>query len=284
VLKEVWELLKQNRGAKTGLTLIFICTLVALLAPIIAPYSPTESFSDFLKLPPVWKTEGQIRFFLGTDDLGRDLLSRLIWGSRVSLSIGFFVVLFTTFFGSLFGLVAGSFGGKVDAIIMRSMDILMTLPTILLAIVIVSILGPGLTNTILAVGIVSLPGVVRLVRSSVMIEKNKNYVLASKSFGASWFRIYVIGVLPNCLAPLLVQATFGFSEGILSAAALGFLGLGAQPPIPEWGTMLSDGRSYIESASWLVTLPGICILTVVIAFNILGDGLRDSLDPKTRKL
>jgi len=281
---EIWQLLKENRGAKIGLFIIFISLFVALFASLIAPYLPTEAFSDSLRTPPFWAEGGSARFLFGTDDLGRDLFSRLVWGSRVSLSIGFFVVIFTSFFGALLGLVAGSFGGRVDAIMMRLMDILLTLPTILLAIVVVSILGPGLMNTVLAVGIVGLPSVVRVVRASVLVEKNKNYVMASKSFGASWFRTYVIGVLPNCLAPLLVQATFGFSDGILSAAALGFLGLGAQPPTPEWGTMLSDARSYIESAPWLVTLPGVCILIVVIAFNILGDGLRDSLDPKSRKI
>jgi len=284
MIQEIWHLLKENRGAKIGLFIILISLFVALFASFLAPYSPTEAFSDSLRTPPFWAEGGSARFLFGTDDLGRDLFSRLVWGSRVSLSIGFFVVIFTSFFGALLGLVSGSFGGRVDAIMMRMMDILLTLPTILLAIVVVSILGPGLMNTVLAVGIVGLPSVVRVVRASVLVEKNKNYVMASKSFGASWFRTYVIGVLPNCLAPLLVQATFGFSDGILSAAALGFLGLGAQPPTPEWGTMLSDARSYIESAPWLVTLPGVCILIVVIAFNILGDGLRDSLDPKSRKI
>ena len=159
----------------------------------------------------------------------------------------------------------------------------MALPSILLSIVVVAILGPSLINTVIAVGIVALPSMVRIVRASILVEKKKTYVIASKSFGASWFRIYIINVLPNCMAPLLIQATFGFSDGILNAAALGFLGLGAQPPTPEWGTMLSDSRAYIESAPWLVTLPGLCILIVVIAFNLLGDGLRDALDPKVKR-
>jgi ABC-type dipeptide/oligopeptide/nickel transport system permease subunit len=165
---------------------------------------------------------------------------------------------------------------------MRVMDILMSLPSILLSIVVVAILGPSLINTVLAIAVVALPNVVRVVRASVLVEKQKDYVMASTAFGASWFRTYVIGVLPNCMGPLLVQATLGFSDGILSAAALGFLGLGVQPPTPEWGTMLSDSRAYLDSTPWLVTLPGLCILIVVLGFNLLGDGLRDKFDPKAR--
>lgn len=282
-MKEFWYLFKQNRGAVIGLYLVIIVTLIALAAPLLAPHSPIEVNESALTLPPIWQEGAQSQHLLGTDDLGRDLLSRLIYGSRVSLGIGFFVVIFMTFFGVLLGLVSGSFGGWVDSLIMRSMDILMALPSILLSIVVVAVLGPSLVNTIIAVGIVSLPKMVRIVRASVLVEKQKTYVVASKSFGASWYQIYIVNVLPNCMAPLLIQATLGFSDGILNAAALGFLGLGAQPPTPEWGTMLSDSRAYIESAPWLVTYPGLCILVVVIAFNLLGDGLRDALDPKVKR-
>ncbi len=281
---EFWGLFKQNRGALIGLWLVGLVGVVALLAPWLAPHDPTEVFAEALKLPPFWAEGAQAKFLLGTDDVGRDLLSRLIYGSRVSLGIGFLVVVFTTSVGTLLGLFAASLGSFVENLILRLMDILMALPSLLLAIVVVAILGPSLINTVIAVSIVSLPNVVRIVRASVLVEKNKNYVLASKSFGATWFHIYVKNVLPNCLAPLLVQATFGFSDGILNAAAFGFLGLGAQPPTPEWGTMLSDSRSFIESSPWLVTLPGLCILIVVISFNILGDGLRDALDPKTGRI
>lgn len=266
-----------------GLALVVAVTLLALIAPLITPHSPTDIFTESLKLPPMWVEGGSSQFILGTDDVGRDLYSRLVYGARVSMSIGFFVVIFITVFGVILGLLAGSLGGWVDSIITRFMDILLALPSIMLAIVVVAILGPNLINTVIAVGIVSMPSVVRIVRASVLAEKQKNYVVASKTFGASWFRIYVINVLPNCMAPLLIQATFGFSNGILDAAALGFLGLGAQPPTPEWGTMLSDSRAYIESAPYLVTYPGICILVVVLAFNLLGDGLRDALDPKVKK-
>ncbi|MEZ0392529.1 MAG: ABC transporter permease subunit [Pseudobdellovibrionaceae bacterium] len=282
-MKDFWYLFRQNRGAVMGLCLVLLAAVIALLAPLIAPFEPITVFNESLKLPPFWHDGANGSYLLGTDDLGRDLLSRLIYGSRVSLGIGFFVVVFNLFFGLILGLTAGSFGGWVDTVIMRLMDIILALPSILLAIVVVAILGPSLINTVIAVGIVTLPNVVRVVRASILVEKKKNYVAASKSFGASWFRIYILNVLPNCLAPLLVQASFGFSDGILNAAALGFLGLGAQPPIPEWGTMLSDARAYIESAPWLVTLPGLCILIVVIAFNLLGDGLRDALDPKVKR-
>ncbi|MFN7262664.1 MAG: ABC transporter permease subunit [Pseudobdellovibrionaceae bacterium] len=282
-MKEFWFLFKQNKGAVAGLFFVGLVTVFAILAPWLAPFDATFTDATALRLPPVWMEGGSSTYLLGTDDLGRDQLSRLLHGARVSLGIGFFVVLFTTFFGVVIGLIAGSLGGKVDSLIMRLMDILMALPSILLAIVVVAVLGPSLLNTVIAVGIVSLPSVVRIVRASILVEKKKNYVVASQSFGAGWFRVYVINVLPNCVAPLLIQASFGFSDGILNAAALGFLGLGAQPPIPEWGTMLSDSRAYIESASWLVTTPGLCILLVVIAFNLLGDGLRDALDPKAKR-
>lgn len=283
-MSEFWGLFKQNRGALLGLWLVGVVAVVALFAPLIAPHDPGEVFEGAFKLPPFWAEGADVRFLLGTDDVGRDFLSRLIFGSRISLGIGFLVVAVTTSVGTMLGLFAASLGVWVENIILRLMDILMALPSLLLAIVVVAILGPSLLNTVIAVSIVSLPNVVRIVRASVLVEKNKNYVLASKSFGASWFHIYVKNVLPNCLAPLLVQATFGFSDGILNAAAFGFLGLGTQPPTPEWGTMLSDSRAFIESAPWLVTLPGVCILIVVISFNILGDGLRDALDPKTRRI
>jgi len=193
------------------------------------------------------------------------------------------VVLFSLTLGTLLGLWAGFQGGKVDTLIMRGVDILMSLPSILLAIVVVAVLGPGLFHAILAVSIVAVPGFIRLVRASVLEEKGKEYVAASRSFGAGPFRQIFLVIFPNCLAPLIVQGSLGFSEGILNAAALGFLNLGAQPPTPEWGTMLADGRSFIETSPWLVTLPGLCILIVVLGFNLMGDGLRDASDPRLVK-
>ena len=259
--------------------LLFLIT--AVLAPLVAPYSPSMVHESGFSLPPMF-IDSSSGFVLGTDDLGRDTLSRLIYGARVSLGVGLMVVILSATVGVLLGLLSGYFGGWFDTVIMRFVDILMSLPSILLAIVVVSVLGPSLTNAIIAVSIVALPGFIRVVRGSVLAEKNKTYVSASKGFGASHFRVAVQNVLPNCMAPIIVQATLGFSDGILNVAALGFLGLGAQPPTPEWGVMLSDARAYIESAWWLVTLPGLCILIVVLSFNLLGDGLRDALDPKLK--
>jgi peptide/nickel transport system permease protein/dipeptide transport system permease protein len=268
---------------KIGLVLVGFFVLVAGLSPWLAPARPDEIFSEAIKLPPMWKEGGSPQFPLGTDDIGRDVLSRLIGGAPVSLGIGFFVVLLSTTIGTALGLIAGSLGGWVDQTLSRLMDILMALPSMLMAIVVVSILGPSLMNTVIAVGIVSIPAVYRLVRGAVLSEMTKTYVVAARSYGAGWTRIAVVNVLPNCLAPLIVQASLGFSEGILNAAALGFLGLGAQAPTPEWGTMLADARSSIESSPWLVTLPGLCILLAVVGFNLIGDGLRDHLDPKLRR-
>ena len=265
-----------------GVIVLFFC-LVAVFSPLIAPFSPHEIVSDQLRMPPIWEQDPPTSHFLGTDDLGRDVFSRLVYGAPVSLGIGACVVLFSVSLGVLLALLAGTLGSGIDQLISRSVDILMSLPSMLLAIVVVAILGPSLQNTILAVGFVSIPSVYRIIRAQILVEMKKNYVIAARTFGASWWRIAFIHVLPNCLAPILVQASMGFSEGILSAAALGFLGLGAQPPTPEWGTLLSDSRSYIESSPWLVTFPGLCILLVVIGFNLLGDGLRDYFDPKLKR-
>jgi ABC-type dipeptide/oligopeptide/nickel transport system permease subunit len=280
---EFWSHFKQNRGALIGLILIVLFLLIGLFAPLLAPHTESEIFSQALRLPPVFLAGGEWRFPLGTDDVGRDILSRLIFGARISIGIGFAVVILSISLGTLLGLFAGYYGGLIDKIIMRAMDILMALPSILLAIVVVSVLGPGISNAIVAVAIVSIPSFTRIVRASVLAEKNKQYVMASRSFGASNWRIMFQEILPNCMAPLIVQGTLGLSDGILNTAALGFLGLGAQPPTPEWGIMLSDARAYIESAPWMVTLPGLCILLVVLGFNLFGDGLRDALDPRLKK-
>lgn len=282
-MKEFLYYFKQNRGAVGGAALIILFALVAFLAPLIAPHNPTEVFSELNLVPPFWHSTAVKGHLLGTDDIGRDLFSRLVYGARVSLGVGALVVVFSTVFGAAIGLFAGYVGGWVDKIIMRLMDILMALPSILLAVVVVSVLGPSLFNAIVAVSIVSLPNFVRIVRAQVLQEKQKTYVMALRSFGASPMRIALGNIFPNCLAPLIVQATLGFSDGILNAAALGFLGLGAQPPTPEWGTMLADSRQFIESAPYLVTLPGVCILVVVLSFNLFGDGLRDALDPRLKR-
>jgi len=280
---EFWYFFRKNRGAVIGLVTIGFFLFVAVMAPWLAPHPPSELFGEALRLPPAWQVGGNWRFPLGTDDVGRDMLSRLICGARVSMGIGFLVVFLSAGVGTLLGLVCGYYGGILDSVLMRAVDVLMALPSILLAIVVVSILGPNLFNAILATSVVAIPSFVRLVRASVLEQKTKSYVIASKTFGAGAFRQIFVNILPNCLAPLIVQGTLGFSDGILNAAALGFLGLGAQPPTAEWGTMLSDARSFIESSPWLVTLPGLCILLVVLGFNLMGDGLRDALDPRLRK-
>jgi len=280
---ELYFELKKNRGAMIGIVIIILSVIIALLAPVIAPHNPTEVFSESLRLPPSFIEGGKTGFFFGTDDIGRDILSRLIYGSRISLAVGFSVVILALFTGTLLGVFAGFYGGLVDRVIMRLTDLIMSLPSILFAIVIVAVLGPGITNAIIAVAVVAVPNFIRIIRAQVLVEKNKQYVSAAKLFGAGNFRIMFVEILPNCMAPLIVQASLGFSDGILNVAALGFLGLGAQAPMSEWGTMLSDARSFIESSPWMVTLPGLCILITVLSFNLLGDGLRDALDPRLKK-
>ncbi len=264
---------------------IAVVVLVAIAAPLIAPQDPYQVFEGQLMVAPLSGAgvNGAPTFILGSDDLGRDLLSRLIYGAQNSLMIGALSTLFSLLIGGLLGLVCGYWGGSVDFVIMRLMDLLLSIPSTLLAILVVAILGPSLTNTIIAVGVVSLPFFVRVTRAQVMNEKVKDYVQASRTMGGGLVHVLSWTLFPNVWPPLLVQATLSVSDGILNAAALGFLGLGAQPPTPEWGVMLSDGRSFLESAWWLVTLPGICLLATVLCLNLFGDGLRDLLDPKARK-
>jgi dipeptide transport system permease protein len=289
-LHETWLYFCENKGALAGLIVIVIMVLLAIFANLIAPYSPIDQYPDCQLLPPVWQDRDPADFaqctgqyLLGTDPAGRDMLSRLIFGARLSLMIGANVVTISLAVGIVLGLVAGFFRGVVDILIMRAMDMLLALPSLLLAIVIVTILGPSLTNAMVAVAIVTLPHYVRLMRAAVLTETGKDYVVASRVSGAGLLRLMFITVLPNCLAPLIVQATLGFSSAILDAAALGFLGLGAQPPTPEWGTMLSGSLGYMQRAPWVVTLPGLAILITVLAFNLMGDGLRDALDPKLKR-
>jgi dipeptide transport system permease protein len=289
-LHETWLYFCENKGALAGLIVIIALGLVAISANLIAPYSPIDQYPDCQLLPPAWQERDPADFsnctaqyFLGTDPAGRDMLSRLIFGARLSLLIGAIVVTISLATGIVLGLVAGFFRGVADILIMRTMDMLLALPSLLLAIVIVTILGPSLTNAMVAVAIVTLPHYVRLMRAAVLTEVSKDYVIASRVSGAGLLRQMFITVLPNCLAPLIVQATLGFSSAILDAAALGFLGLGAQPPTPEWGTMLSGSLGYMQRAPWVVTFPGLAILITVLAFNLMGDGLRDALDPKLKR-
>ena len=282
-LREFWSHFRENAGAVAGLAVIVVLLVAALLAPWLAPHPPAEQYRDALLLPPAWLAGGSWTYPLGTDDVGRDLLSRLLYGSRVSLLIGCIVVTLSLAAGVILGLVAAFFRGAVETLIMRLMDIMLALPSLLLAIAIVAVLGPSLTNAMIAIAVVVLPHYVRLTRASVIAETAKDYVMASQVAGAGLLRQMFVNVLPNCLAPLIVQATLGFSAAILDAAALGFLGLGAQPPTPEWGTMLADARQFIQRAWWVVTFPGLAILLTVLAFNLMGDGLRDALDPKLKR-
>ncbi len=266
-----------------GLAVIVALLLCAIFADLIAPHSPREQFSDaVLKAPSLQPVGGHV-FLLGTDPVGRDLLSRLIHGTRLSLLIGLVSVGLSLTGGVLLGLVAGFFRGGIEFAIMRLMDIMLALPSLLLAVAVVAILGPGLMNAMDAIAIVMLPHFVRLTRAAVIGELTKDYVQASRIAGAGTARLMFDTVLPNCAAPLIVQATLGFSSAILDAAALGFLGLGAQPPTPEWGSMLASALEFIQSAWWVVTLPGLAILIAVLAFNLMGDGLRDALDPKLKR-
>jgi len=282
-LAELWSDFRQNAGAVAGLIVIAVIVLLALFADFVAPHSPILTNNQVFLKPPFWQEGGSFSYPLGTDAIGRDILSRLIYGARLSLLIGIVVVALSVAVGTVLGLVAGFFRGVTEIAIMRLMDITLTLPSLLLAIVIVAILGPGLMNAMLAVAIVLLPHYVRIARAAVITEVSKDYVTAAKVAGAGRVRLMFKEVLPNCVAPLIVQATLGISTAILDAAALGFLGLGAQPPLPEWGTMLADAREFVLRAWWVVTFPGAAILVTVLAFNLLGDGLRDSLDPKLKR-
>ncbi|MBE9533587.1 MAG: ABC transporter permease subunit [Proteobacteria bacterium] len=277
-LEQLWR----NKTAVAGLIVITLFVLTAILAPILSPHNPVEaSLYDMIK-PPIWAEGGTWKNILGTDDLGRDILSRLVYGARVSLLVALATVGIAVFFGSFLGAISGYYKGFLDNIIMRFMDILLAFPHILLAIVIMAYLGPGLTNAMIAIGIIYIPRFARIVRASVLEECEKDYVTASRSVGARDWRIIFVAIFPNCLAPLIVQTTLGFASAILDAAALGFLGLGAQPPTPEWGAMIAMGRSHILRAWWVMTFPGIAILFAVLGFNLFGDGLRDALDPRLR--
>lgn len=271
-------------GRIGAITLLGSALLLVAMADWVAPHDPLQTFESAYRLPGVWSGEANYdsRFILGTDDVGRDVLSRLLHGARWSMLAGLAVALMATWVGVILGALAAWWGRGVDGVISRAMDVLMALPSILLAIVVVTILGPSLLNAILAATLTAIPGVTRVVRAQLMLEMSKPYVAASRVAGAGGLRIVLRDLLPNCGGPILVQATLGFGDGLLNVAALGFLGLGARPPAPEWGAMLADARGFVESDPALVALPGLCIFLVIWAFNILGDEVRDHFDPKIR--
>ncbi|MEX2445158.1 MAG: ABC transporter permease [Alkalispirochaeta sp.] len=268
--------LLRNRGAVIGLAIIGLFLVAAVFAPVLATHSPTDN-NLTNRLQPI---SGEN--WLGTDELGRDLFSRMLYGGRISLGIGIISVVIGIGVGVPIGAVSGYYGGKLDIITQRFIDIMIAFPGILLAIVVVTVLGVGVENVMIATGIASVPIYARLVRGSTLAAKEQSYVAAAKAAGIGDFSIIFRHILPNCLAPIIVQSTFQIATSILWAAGLGFLGLGAQAPTPEWGAILSNGRDYIRTAHHLTTYPGLAILFMVLGFNLVGDGLRDALDPKTR--
>ncbi len=275
---EAFRRLRRDKMAVAGAVILLVAASVSLLAPLLAPHDPIEINLSQRLLPP-----GTAGYLLGTDQLGRDILSRLIWGGRISLLIGFSAVMLAMGLGVIVGLLAGYFGGKTDSVVMRFIDILMAFPAILLAITIVASLGPGLRNSMIAVSIVGIPYYARIVRGSVLSLREQEFIQAARVIGGSHRRIITRHIFPNTLAPLIVAATLDVGWFIMAAAGLSFLGLGAQPPTPEWGVMLSEGRQFIRNAPHLSILPGTAIFLVVLALNFLGDGLRDALDPRLRE-
>ena len=275
-IKDAFHQLRKNRLAVFGLFIIIFFILLGLFAPLISPYDYKEQVLSDRLLPP------SSEHWFGTDDLGRDIFTRIAYGARLSLQIGFFAVIGALFFGTLLGLIAGFYGRWVDMIISRLFDIMLSFPSILLAISVVAILGASLQNALIAIAIVNVPIFGRLVRSTVISLREEEYIMAAKAQGMKNGRIILHHILPNSLAPIIVQSTLGFGTAILDAAGLGFLGLGAQPPAPEWGKMLADSREFIQIAPWTLIIPGLAIMFVVLGFNLIGDGLRDVLDPKMK--
>jgi peptide/nickel transport system permease protein len=277
-LREFWEHFTENRLALAGLAIVMVLVLVAVFAPFLAPHDPTHQSLPDKRAKPGGK------FILGADEFGRDILSRIIYGTRAALLVGVLSVAIALFFGMLLGTISGFFGGLCDNLIMRALDILLAFPYLLLAIAVVSAIGPGILNTTIAVGIWATPGFARIIRASVLTIKKADYVQAARALGASNGRIMLSHVIPNFISPIIVYSTLYMANAILVEAALSFLGLGVQPPTPSWGLMVSSGRDFLLSAPHVATFPGIAIMITVLGFNLLGDGLRDSLDPRLRNL
>ncbi|MCT4631459.1 MAG: ABC transporter permease [Firmicutes bacterium] len=273
---EVWKRLRRNKMAMFGLFIIIVLFITAIFADFIAPYP-----YDKQDLINMFQTPSKDHLF-GTDEFGRDIFSRVVYGSRISLEVGFIAVGISLIFGGVIGAVAGFYGGRIENFLMRIMDILLAIPQILLAIAIVAALGPSIANLMIAVGISSIPGYARIVRASVLTIREQEFIEAAKAAGSSDFRIIFKHILPNSMAPIIVQATIGVAIAILTAAGLSFIGLGIAPPTPEWGSMLSGGRSYIRDFPHMTLYPGLAIMVTIFALNLLGDGLRDALDPKLR--
>ncbi len=266
-----------NRGAAVGLVLVVLLVAIAVLAPWIAPYDPDEMGAGMMLTPP------DASFWFGTDEFGRDILSRVIYGSRLTIQVGVIAVGISLTVGMLIGLVSGYAGGWLERIFMRGVDVLFSFTETLIALAAVAVLGPSLTNAMIAVGIAAIPFYARVTYSATLVERNRPYFEAAYASGAGHFRLIFRHLLPNVIPPLIVVATLGVSAAVLAAAGLSFLGLGAQPPSPEWGAMLSAGRDYFTQAPWLMLYPGVAIMVTVLAFNLLGDGIREALDPRQQK-
>lgn len=275
--KNAWQMLLKNKAAVVGLAIIVLLIFIAIFGKFIMPYNPyTGQLSESLQAP-------SSAHIFGTDDQGRDILSRVIDGTKISLRVGICAVAIALTIGIIFGSMAGFYGGKVDMIIMRFMDIMLAFPSLLLAIAFMSALGKGIDKAIIAISIVTIPEYARIVRGSVLSVKENEYVQAAKVIGNSDSAIIFKHILPNVMSPIIVRATLGISTAILETSALGFLGLGVQPPLAEWGSMLGSGRGYFYNAPHIILFPGIAITITVLAFNLFGDGLRDALDPKLRR-
>jgi len=272
-----WRSLLRNRGAVFGLAIFVFLIIIAVFSELIAPYSFDAMMAGPRLSPPIAGHP------LGTDNFGRDILSRLIHGARLTLIVGGGAVGIGMTIGTVIGLIAGYFGGPIEAILMRLVDVLFSFTDTLIALAAVAILGPSLQNAIIAVGIAQIAFYARVAHSAVLVERNKEYFMASEATGAGHFRMIFGHLLPNAASPVIIMATIGMATAILNAAGLSFLGLGAQPPSPEWGAMLSAGRQYLTSAPWIVIFPGIAISLVVLAFNLLGDGIREAIDPTQRR-
>jgi len=274
--RDTLKQLSKNRFALVGLFIIIFFILLGIFAPLLTSYGYEEQVLTDRLLPP------SAEHWFGTDDVGRDIFSRIVYGARLSLQVGFFAVTGALIFGTILGIIAGYFGRWVDMLISRIFDIMLAFPSILLAIAIVAILGASLRNALIAIAIVNVPIFGRLVRSRVISLREEEYIMAARAQGMRHTRIIFHHILPNSLAPIIVQATLGFGTAVLEAAALGFLGLGAQAPLPEWGKMLAEARDFIQLAPWTLLAPGLSIMLVVLGFNLIGDGLRDALDPRMK--
>lgn len=274
--REAWSSFKKSKSALVGTGIVLFFVLIAIIGPFIAPQGINDQNLSLRLQPP------SAEFWFGTDDLGRDIFSRILHGARISLTVGLSAVLISSIVGSFLGIIAGYYGRWIDTIISRIFDIMLAFPSILLAIAVVSILGPSLRNALIAIAIINVPSFGRLIRSRVLSIKEEEYIHAARAIGMKNSRILWNHILPNSMTPVIVQGTLAIATAIIEAAALGFLGLGAEAPQPEWGKMLADARMFLLNAPWAMIFPGLAIMLTVIGFNLMGDGLRDALDPKMK--